>query len=406
MNRKIVNALLLLFVLFILYNTLIPFQFEFNGNSLEKVFESIEWRFFIYEGRRAPLTDLVGNIFLFIPLGFLLFWWRYQRNLRPSIIDASIIGLLLSILIEILQLFVKGRVSSVTDIFNNTLGTFLGAFAAYVYFRLFAKSARDRLRKLAEEQPATLLLVAIFGLQAVGAIFPFHVSISITDLKNSLKQINVMPFQNISLSFLLLNRPVRLDSSAFNWFGFAENMLFWSVWGYLTALCRDSYWRIRRDGKWIALAVGLIPGVLMEFLQIFIISRHCDINDIISNWAGVVLGMLTFAAWRRFRRFSDSDVWHDLTVAVWFYAVFIIFAGLQPFDFKLPADGLVPNVGYTRLIPFLAYYQNTSIWNIYDLTASLLYFFPVGLFISHVLYQRRFRWHIIYIYTGMVGFFT
>ena len=404
MNRKIVNALLLLCVLFTLYNTLIPFDFQFKGNSIENILESIDWRFFIYKGRWAPITDIVGNILLFIPLGFLLYLWRFQRGLESSIIGTAFVGLLLSVFIEFLQLFVQERISSITDLFNNTLGTLLGALSAWIYFRLFATQAHQFVKRLYREQPITIVLLAVFVLQAAAAIIPFNVSITVSDLKNSIKQIIVTPFQTQSLSYVLLGSPVRIDGQAFSWYKFLENFLFWSCWGYITALCYNYYWRMKQGGVWLMIVAGFIPGIFLEALQIFIVSRYCDINDIISNWAGVITGLFIYRFYRPHYRFPSSESWRALSGAVVLYLVCILFAGLQPFDFKSTANGLLPVIGYQHLVPFLTYYKNTSIWNISDLITGLLYFYPVSLYMSYALYRQKFNWRTLYVCTGTTGF--
>jgi len=402
MNRKIVNILLVSFVVFTLYNTLIPFHFQFNGQSLKTLFQATEWRFFIYPWRPSSITDIAGNILLFIPFGFLLYLWRYQRRLGLSVLCTAIVGLCFSAGIEFLQLFFRGRVSSLTDIFNNTFGTFLGALAAAVYLRTVAVHMNRAAERLFRDQPVTIYLAAVFILQAMAAIIPFNVSITVSDLKQSIKTINMVPFQNFSLSFLLLNRPTRLDGMVFNWFMFVEDLLFWSVWGYVCAVCYHAYWSRRRSGIWLMLAAGFMPGILLEFLQVFIVSRYCDINDIISNWSGVLLGFLFYSIYLRYRGFSSTD--QTLKGAIGLYFIFAMFAGLQPFDFHLPANGFLPAIGYQKLIPFFAYFQKVSIWNISDLFVSLLYFFPIGLLMSHTLHRRYYPWYSIYVFTSLAGF--
>lgn len=399
MDRKTVNILLLAFICFALYNTLIPFHFQPHGHSFKTLIQSVEWRFFIYKGRRAPLTDIAGNILLFIPLGFLLYLWFYQRRFRGASFLTAISGVLFSMLIEFLQLFVKDRISSVTDIFNNTLGTVFGGLAASLYFRAIAAFVNREARRLIREQPITLFLIAVFILQVVGNIVPFNVSITISDLKNSIKHISIMPFQNQTVSFLLFHQPTGLDSQAFNWFMFFENIFFWSVWGYVTALCYDSYWTGRKNGKWLILTVGFMPAILLEFLQIFIVSRYCDINDIISNWTGVFWGLVIYSLCRSHRSISSSGPWRTLNCAAGLYFIFILFAGLQPFDFHFSMNNLQQAINYQKLIPFLCYFNNTSIWNISDLIGSLLYFFPISLYVSYRMFLRRYHWPSIYFFT-------
>ena len=403
MNRGIVNVLLILYVLFTLYNTLIPFDFQFKGNSLFAALESAEWKPFVYKGGRPPLTDIAGNILLFMPTGFLAYLWLCQRGFRAPIILAAMSGLLLSFVIEFLQLFVKGRVSSTTDLILNGFGTFLGAFAAAVYFRAIAAHVNREIRRLIHEQPVTIFLAAIFLLQAVAAVFPFRISITISDLIDSIKHTNIGLFQNTSLSNLLLHRPTELDGTAFSWFPFLENLLFWSVWGYIVSVCYDSYWSIRRNANWLMIAVAFMPAILLEFSQIFIVSRYCDINDIIANWLGVFSGLVLYSLLYRKHRLSSMEPWHKLIGAVWLYFIFILFAGLQPFDFHFFDEAPSQAISPRALVPFYSYFSNTSLWNIYDLATSLIYFFPISLYLTYRLHQRHHPWTRIYFVTGISG---
>ena len=73
------------------------------------------------------VDDIVRNIAGFIPLGvvFYLYLARIRRR-GQAISDAIALGALTSLAIEILQAYVPQRVSGITDIITNTLGTAVG----------------------------------------------------------------------------------------------------------------------------------------------------------------------------------------------------------------------------------------------------------------------------------------
>ena len=406
MNKKIINISLILFIAFILYNTLIPFNFNMNGSSFMQLLKSADWALFVHQGNRAALTDIAGNILLFIPLGLLLFLWGRQYKIRGILFLSVLAGFVLSTFIEVLQLFIFQRNSSVTDIFNNTLGTFLGAFGAAIYFKTIAEVSNRFLRSLLKEQPLAIILVAILGFQIVGAIIPFNVSITVSDLIKSLKKINIIPFHNQSLSLLLFHRPLNFDAETFNWFAFVENILFWSVWGYISGLCYHFYWKFRRFGSIIYFGVIIVPPLLIEFLQIFIVARFSDVNDILSAWTGIVLGLALCLFFKPFARYDGNEIWRSLKGALILYYIFIIFAGLQPFDYNFSADGPIHLVTYKALVPFYSYFKKTSIWNIYDLINSLFYFIPISLFLSIRWFREQKRWVSMYFLNGLLGFLT
>lgn len=401
LNRKIVKFLLLAFVLFVLYNTLIPFHFQMQGKTLGELARSFEWELFQHEGKHTPLTDIAGNILLFIPFGFLMFTFLWQRRIRGGIVISTILGFLLSVFIEVLQLFLISRNSSITDVVNNTLGSFMGAFAAYLYEHTIADFTNRKFRYLLKEQPYALVLVIAFTFQALAAILPFNVSITVSDLKRTLKNIVILPFQNVTVGRMFLHHPTKLDSLPFDWYAFWENALFWVVLGYIASLCYFLYWQKQRGGKLLWFSVAFLPPVLIEMMQIFIVSRFADVNDILSAWLGIFLGSVIYLILRPHRVGGARQIESTLQPAILLYLLFILFAGLQPFQFE---SHLVQSLDIRVFIPFYAYFKKTSIWNIYDLINSLLYFVPISLYLSYKMRLRKRPWSAIYFITVLTGF--
>lgn len=94
--------------------TLLPFQFDWPSR----------WRVMFTGG---PI-DIVANILLFVPLGFLYRLAR-RESFRHSTLTVLWIGALLSMGIELVQLFERERYTSVLDVGTNALGAWLGAWA-------------------------------------------------------------------------------------------------------------------------------------------------------------------------------------------------------------------------------------------------------------------------------------
>ena len=75
--------------------------------------------------------DYVESIFInivgFVPFGFFLFgYWTWNRDCNRAAPATILLGALISLTIEILQAFIPTRLSGVTDIITNTLGTCIG----------------------------------------------------------------------------------------------------------------------------------------------------------------------------------------------------------------------------------------------------------------------------------------
>jgi glycopeptide antibiotics resistance protein len=85
--------------------------------------------------------DIVANILLFLPLGFLYPLTRPGDD-EPSVARVLILGLLLSAAIETTQLFERERFSSVIDVITNGAGAALGAVALRATMRRIRSNAR------------------------------------------------------------------------------------------------------------------------------------------------------------------------------------------------------------------------------------------------------------------------
>jgi glycopeptide antibiotics resistance protein len=85
-NRKITKYLFFFFVFFVIYNTLIPFRFDSGWQDLGTEVSQLEWRPFSSEKGEISLTDIVGNIILFIPFGFLLYMRLYNGGSQHPIL--------------------------------------------------------------------------------------------------------------------------------------------------------------------------------------------------------------------------------------------------------------------------------------------------------------------------------
>ncbi len=79
------------------------------------------------------IKQIIGNIFLFIPMGFLVpLIWKSKRVLKKALF----VGVILSFSIELLQYIIfYYRVTDIDDILLNTLGFVIG----FYLYRLYGK---------------------------------------------------------------------------------------------------------------------------------------------------------------------------------------------------------------------------------------------------------------------------
>ncbi len=99
-----------------------------------------------------PGLDYLLNIILFIPLGFLipLIWNKY------NLIKTTIVGIILSLLIEITQLF-NYRSTDINDLLTNLIGTIIG----YIIYRIISIKIRPANNSINRISPIIYISISI-----------------------------------------------------------------------------------------------------------------------------------------------------------------------------------------------------------------------------------------------------
>jgi VanZ family protein len=96
-----------------------------------------------YKPVRSYWWDVIENVAGFLPLGFFFCaYWSSVRPIKNPALTTVVLGFTVSLTIEVLQAYIPVRSSGTTDLFTNTLGTFLGVQLYSV------RSARRLLAKL------------------------------------------------------------------------------------------------------------------------------------------------------------------------------------------------------------------------------------------------------------------
>ncbi|MBM0104150.1 VanZ family protein [Steroidobacter sp. S1-65] len=201
----------------IAYGSLYPFNFKLDAqDDLLGALRQLSWA-------RAGRGDRISNVLLYLPLGFCLYLWLNERLRRgPSLTIATLLGTLLSLAIEVAQVYVSRRVPSLTDLVLNSGGTFLGAvggvgWAALTHLMHLPARAEKQTR-----DPGAALLI---GLWLAWRFAPFVPQFDLGKLKAALRPLFNPSFDFITvLIFLtcwlvvnqavaaLVSRPRRLET--------------------------------------------------------------------------------------------------------------------------------------------------------------------------------------------------
>lgn len=143
----------------IIYASLYPFE---NWRS-----QGVDWTAFLFAPWPKYWTgfDVLSNVLGYAPLGFIvtLALRRSARHL-PAIVLSLLLGSLLALCMESLQLFLPARVPSNVDWGLNTLGAFLGAVSAWTLerFGFLDRWSRFRANWFLPDAKGSLVLMALW----------------------------------------------------------------------------------------------------------------------------------------------------------------------------------------------------------------------------------------------------
>ncbi len=106
----------------ILYVSLFPFRYQPGARQV--------WSYFLASLRyRADRFDFFANILLYLPVGFFFAAAFRGVRIRYRVLAAALFGAVLSLAVELLQVYDATRASSVWDFLANADGALLGAVA-------------------------------------------------------------------------------------------------------------------------------------------------------------------------------------------------------------------------------------------------------------------------------------
>ncbi|MGD9842485.1 MAG: VanZ family protein [Steroidobacteraceae bacterium] len=162
------------------YGSLYPFDFNFDSNhpTLRAALAQLSWA-------RAGRADRVRNVLLYLPLGFcLMLWLRDRLGAVWAAALATLLGTLLSLSIELAQVYLSIRVPSLMDIALNTMGTLLGAIGGTVWRNLNALVYLPPHTRNRSGDRSALLLICTWVLWRLAE---FNSNVSLTRLKLALQ---------------------------------------------------------------------------------------------------------------------------------------------------------------------------------------------------------------------------
>ena len=366
-SRSLQVRLFLLYLLFVIYGSLVPLRFVDRGwaNAIEAF-----WNIPFLDLGIDSRADWVANFLLFIPLTFLA---GLVLNSASGTFRRVLIAILLTVFagalavgIEFTQLFFPQRTVSQNDILAEGLGGVVGT-ALHLFMGVKVSGWLDGFWRAQQAQDrASILLRSYLLILLVFNVMPLDLTLSPVEMFHKWKEgrIIFIPFSGLH------------DGWSINLYGVLTDLLIWVPVGALWALNAA---RTFRQIFWF----GLLAAGLIEALQLFVYSRTTDVTDVLlgagGTLGGAVLLRRTRPSWPTIASLIKR---HWLAVwSVWVVLLLCVF--WFPFHFHVAdLSGADVVAAFTR-VPFYTYYFGSEFHALNELLRKAGFFLPAGLILGH-----------------------
>ncbi|MDB5047930.1 MAG: hypothetical protein JWO30_1001 [Fibrobacteres bacterium] len=333
------------------YGTTFPFKFNLDWHGFIAETHRINWRVLGGVEGNLIVSDIIQNILLFIPFGFLGYFSLIYKRSSANKIRIVLAGAVLSASVEFLQIFSPSRYPALSDIVFNTLGTAIGlALGVALKKSVLDFKSNPIARRFLDAESAFPSLVFLI-LVVAGCWEPFDFSLDLGVVWGHVKPLITHPI-----------RFTRPDDDMINFIRYLLTTLF------VCRMARES--GIRRP----VLAGSTLMAILavgLEASQVIIQSRSPEVQDALVALAGVCGGAVAFFFPPFHRR---PGMW----TAAGGLAIFIAAAlnAFYPYDFSSRYSGF-------NWMLFLPQYERTTFASLSDFVENAMVFFPVGFLLGY-----------------------
>lgn len=342
MPRGLLGSVALAYTLFVVYGSLVPFEFRaISWDNAVAGFAAIQW-LELGVGSRA---DWVANLILYIPLGYL--WLGAIAGRRKQAVAWSV-GILLSGLlitgialsIEFAQQFFPPRTVSLNDLFAEFVGSALGMLLWMLAGRPLSDIWHRFVQGGAQAVSAGLLVYILAYLFL--SLFPYDFLLSAAEWR----------------AHLTAGKAGWLFAGSCRWqcgLKLVPEMLAVLPFGLLL---------VNKSGRFslaTASSLGIVLGLTIEILQLGIASGISQGASVLSRAAGVVLGAWLPTLFRHWDR-QRMRPWMraGLATAVVPYALALAWLN-QWFDAPwVSTDVAIARLAEIRFIPFYYHYYTSE----------------------------------------------
>lgn len=261
---------------FVLYGSLVPL--ELKSLSLSQALSQFAAIPYFSIGARGR-ADLIANLLLYIPLTFLLCIRIAAQRPRPWAAAISVFAgcVAFAIAIEFTQLWFPPRTVSLNDLLAETIGSALGVLISLTFGRRLLGAAASIMQGGRPGLRAAFAIYCFVYLAYV--LLPFDFVVSTSEM--------VRKFNKDAIALLLAPSCGGLIRCSANLVLEIASLVPAGI--FLTVLL--AWTGGRRPGFPTAVLVGIITGLMIEGLQIFIVSGITQGMSVLTRAVGVSLGM-------------------------------------------------------------------------------------------------------------------
>ncbi|MCP4591597.1 MAG: hypothetical protein GY842_12725 [bacterium] len=408
LRRRRVEAMTALYLLIIIYNSLVPLDFSVMASEIPG---ASGWVLGLpLVGLSIP--DAVSNVAFYIPLGILLCatlvkgGWNRWMAFAPTLLFAA--GL--SYLMELIQTWSHVRISSGYDCLYNFAGAASGAVASRP-FVLVVRSLSRRFTRDLRDRPSLVMTGLLGCALALAALLPMDITFSVDRLQQAAKSAEFVPFEKLS-NITELHRYEgektgyeRHHLMLRDWWMLALDYVTWTLLYAVLALVACYYLRVHCElsaagAAANALGMCALYSIGSSGLQLFIMSRGLDVTVPIAQMSGALAGVLlqplilvrqpgsARAVWPLEREGARRLIVLGLTIVIAGIAV----RETAPFRFETSSDSIAAQLRVTEWIPGEAYQGARFHSAVDDVVRKVLRFATLGaLLAAFALYGARAR---------------
>ena len=369
LNRRYVFWVFLGYLLFVVYGSLIPF--EYRAHSFDEAVAKFANIPYLALGI-ASRADWIANIVLYIPLSFLACLWlggagRIQA--AHYLLLPVVLALMLAIAtaVEFTQIFFAPRTVSINDLIAETLGG-LGGIALWVFGRHWLLHLLQSFGRGGHQSLVAVL--SAYGLfYFAQSLFPFDVVVSLNELRWKLSSDNY--------ALLLAGDGASLFRALARLLGEVVAIL---PLGVLAALAYPRWGQSDKGSLGRVFIIGAVLGGCLEFAQFFMASGVSQGLSVLMRAGGLTLGVLLGQGLKNWGIGFLARLIHQLTPLLCLPYVLALAALAGWFNESwYPLSLFTASLAEVRVMPFYYHYYSTEPEAMASLLANMAMYMPLGL---------------------------